>query len=402
VVSPDEIRRNVEQNWIQFLKANSAKLSLKTLLGATPPSVFVGRFGYPKVKVGPMLSPFYGNTKILDTPEMWIGKTLGDIIKYRTSLIRGVVPGVDVRKASGKYIESLQELSMSKKSANAEAVFEKLPVLDLEQRKNYAAELENAPFSLVAPLKSFRTSSSVSAEHSIENAYYDSDLPATQAMVRLYQRGIEVSRIQQVLSIGMLGLQKNRRLVPTRWSVSAADDAISSDLVSRIELYPAINFFEVYKYSHIGNYYSIILIPDDVWNFEMHEAWFDNNGNLGMATDFENAKGLDHYPSIAGSYFAARLGVAEYLFNRRRKARALVLREIRPEYIIPVGVWQIREGVREAFKGRRGEFDSLEKALDFACIGSSVSATEWIRNSLIYKDMTQQRRITEFNKRDLL
>jgi DNA repair protein NreA len=402
VVSANEIRRNIEQNWIQFLKANSAKLSLKTLLGATPPSVFVGRFGYPKVKVGPMLSSLHGNTKILDTPEMWIGKTLGDIIKYRTSLIRGVVPGVDVRKASGKYIESLQELSMSKKSANAEAVFEKLPVLDIEQRKNYAAEVENAPFGLVAPLKSFRTSSSVSAEHSIENAYYDSDLPATQAMVRLYQRGIEVSRIQQVLSIGMLGIQKNRRLVPTRWSVSAADDAISSDLVSRIELYPAINFFEVYKYSHIGNYYSIILIPDDVWNFEMHEAWFDNNGNLGMATDFENAKGLDHYPSIAGSYFAARLGVAAYLFNRRRKARALVLREIRPEYIIPVGVWQIREGVREAFKGRRGEFDSLEKGLDFACIGSSVSATEWIRNSLIYKDMTQQRRITEFNKRDLL
>ena len=349
-----------------------------------------------------MLSPLHGNTKILDTPEMWIGKTLGDIVSYRTSLIRGVVPGVDVRKASGKYIESLQELSMSKKSANAEAVFEKLPVLDLEQGKNYVAELENAPFGLVAPLKSFKTSSSVSAEHSIENAYHDRDLPATQAMVRLYQRGIEVSRIQRVLSIGMLGLQKNRRLVPTRWSVSAADDAISSDLVSRIELYPAINFFEVYKYSHIGNYYSIILIPDDVWNFEMHEAWFDNNGNLGMAADFENAKGLDHYPSIAGSYFAARLGVAEYLFNRRRKATALVLREIRPEYIIPVGVWQIREGVREAFKGPRDEFDSFKKALDFACIGSSVSATKWIRNSLIYKNMTQQRRITEFNKRDLL
>jgi hypothetical protein len=402
VVSTDEIKRKVEQNWIQILKANSAKLSLKTLLGATPPSVFVGRFGYPKVKVGPMLSPLHGNTKILDTPEMWIGKTLGDIVNYRTSMIRGVVPGVDVRKASGKYIESLQELSMSKESANAEAVFDKLPILDFEQGKNYVAELENAPFGLVAPLKSFKTSSSVSAEHSIENAYYDKDLSATQAMVRLYQRGIEVSRIQRVLSIGMLGLQKNRRLVPTRWSVSATDDTISSDLVGRIELYPTINFFEVYKYSHIGNYYSIILIPEDVWNFEMHEAWFDNNGNLAMAADFENAKGLDHYPSIAGSYFAARLGVAEYLFNRRRKATALVLREIRPEYIIPVGVWQIREGVREALKGRRGEFDTFEKALDFACIGSSLSGTEWIRNSLIYKNMTQQRRITEFNKRDLL
>jgi DNA repair protein NreA len=398
LVSADKIKRNIELNWIQFLKANSAKLSIKTLLGATPPSVFVGRFGYPKVKVGPMLSPLSGDTKILDTPEMWIGKTLGDIVNYRTSLIRGVVPGVDVTKASGKYIESLQELSMSKKSANAEAVFEKLPILDIEKRKNYVAESENAPFGLVAPLKSFKTSSSVSAEHNIENAYFDKDLPATQAMAGLYQRGIEVSQIQRVLSMGMLGLQKNRRLVPTRWSVTATDDAISSDLVSRIELYPTINFFEVYKYSHIGNYYFIVLIPDDVWNFEMHEAWFDNIGNLGMVADFEDAKGLDHYPSIAGAYFAARLGVVEHLFDRRRKAAALVLREIRPEYIIPVGVWQIREGVREAFKGQQSEFDSFEKALDFACIGSSVSSTEWISNSVIYKNMTQQRKITDFSK----
>ena len=402
MASADEIKKKIEQNWIQFLHANSAKLSLNTLLGATPPSVFVGRFGYPKVKVGPMLSPLHGNTKILDTPEMWIGKNLGDIINYRLSLIRGVVCGVDVRKTSGKYIESLQELSMSNKSANAEAVFEKQPVADLEQGKDHVIDLENAPFGLVAPLRSFKTSSSLSADNSIENAYYDKDLPANQAIVDLYQRGIEVSRIQRVLSMGMLGLQKNRRLVPTRWSVSATDDVISSDLVCRIESYPMINLFEAYKYSHIGNYYSIILIPDDVWNFEMHEAWSDSNGNLGMAIDFEDAKGLDHYPSIAGAYFAAKLGVAEHLFNRRRKAAALLLREIRPEYVMPVGVWQIREGVREALKGQPSQFDSFEKALDFVCIDSSVSSREWISNSVIYKNMRQQRRITDFIKGDLL
>jgi DNA repair protein NreA len=402
VASADEIKKKIEQNWIQFLHANSAKLSLNTLLGATPPSVFVGRFGYPKVKVGPMLSPLHGNTKVLDTPEMWIGKNLGDIINYRLSLIRGVVSGVDVRKTSGKYIESLQELSMSNKSANAEAVFEKQPVADLEQGKDHVIDLENAPFGLVAPLRSFKTSSSLSADNGIENAYYDKDLPANQAIVDLYQRGIEVSRIQRVLSVGMLGLQKNRRLVPTRWSVSATDDVISSDLVCRIESYQMINLFEAYKYSHIGNYYSIILIPDDVWNFEMHEAWSDSNGNLGMAIDFEDAKGLDHYPSIAGAYFAAKLGVAEHLFNRRRKAAALVLREIRPEYVMPVGVWQIREGVREALKGQPSQFDSFEKALDFVCIDSSVSSREWISNSVIYKNMRQQRRITDFIKGDLL
>jgi DNA repair protein NreA len=402
VVSADEIKRDIEQNWLEFLHANSAKLSLNTLVGTTPPSVFVGKLGYPKVKVGPMLSPLHGNTKILDMPEMWIGQTLGNIMNYRLSLIRGVVPNVDVRQASGRYIESLQELSMSKKSANAEAVFEKQPVADLEQRKSHVSELENAPFGLVAPLRSFRTSSSLSADHAIENAYYDKDLPANQAIIGLYQRGIEVSRIQRVLSMGMLGRHKNRKLVPTRWSVSATDDVISSVLVYHIQSYPMINLFEAYKYSHMSNYYSIILIPNDVWNFEMHEAWFDGNGNLGIAVDFEDAKGLKHYPSIAGAYFAAKLGVAEHLFNRRRKAAALVLREIRPEYVMPVGVWQIREGVRQAFRGRPNQFDSFKKALDFVCVDSSISSNEWISNSMIYKIMRQQRKITDFVKGNIL
>ena len=402
MISADEIKRNIEQNWLEFLRANSAKLSVNTLLGATPPSVFVGRFGYPKVKVGPMLSPLHGNTKILDMPEMWTGKTLGDIINYRLSLIRGVIPGVDVRHTSGRYIESLQELSMSNKSASAEAVFAKQPVADLEQRKDHVSESENAPFGLVAPLRSFRTCSSLSADRAIENAYYDKDLPANQAIVGLYERGTEVSRIQRVLSMGMLGLQKNRKLVPTRWSVSATDDVISSALVGRIELYPMINLFEVYKYSHMSNYYSIILIPDDVWNFEMHEAWFGANGNLAMAIDFEDAKGLNHYPSIAGAYFAAKLGVAEHLFNRRRKAAALVLREIRPEYVLPVGVWQIREGVREALRTRQNQFDSFKKALDFVCTDSSISSNEWISNSMIYKIMRQQKKITDFIKGNML
>ena len=119
--------------------------------------------------------------------------------------------------------------------------------------------------------------------------------------------------------MGMLGVQKNRRLVPTRWSISATDDIISVSLVKSIEIYPKVDFFEVYQYSHLGNYYSVILIPDDVWSFEMQEVWFDNNGNLGTGIDFEDASGLDYYPSIAGAYFCRRLSVAEHLSKRRRK-----------------------------------------------------------------------------------
>jgi hypothetical protein len=128
----------------------------------------------------------------------------------------------------------------------------------------------------------------------------------------------------------------------------------------------------------------------------MQEAWYDKHGNVGIGTDFEDANGLDHYPQIAGAYFAGRLGVAEHLFKRRHKAAALILREIRPEYVMPLGVWQIREGIRQALEGDVEQFDNFERALSFACVNLSVSKNEWIRNSKIYNNMREQMRITDF------
>ena len=391
----NEIKKRLENNWIQFLSTNSAKLASETLSGATPPSVFIGRYGYPKVKVGPMVPPFHGDTTILDKPEMWLGKSLEDIVHYRLSLVRGV-SDINVHATSGRYIETLQELAMASKSAESEALFEKKPVADIEQEKDLG---ESAPFGPVAPLKSFKTAS-LSIDKRLENVYYDKDLRAAEAIVDLFQQEVEVSRIHRVLSVGMLGLQKNRRLVPTRWSISATDNIISVSLIKSIVSYAQIDLFEVYKHSHLGNYYSVILIPDDVWSFEMKEVWFDKNGNLGMGVDFEEARGLDHYPSIAGAYFAARLGVAEHLVQRRRKAAALVLREIHSDYVMPVGVWQIREGIRVALKNEKRQFESFENALSFACISLSASRKEWIRGSKIIEQKKEQMRITDFLTHD--
>ena len=396
MATANEIKARLERNWIKFLNDNSAKLSLKTLSGATPPSVFVGRYGYPKIKAGPMMPPIHGDTTILDKPEMWLGKSLEEIVNYRLSLVRGVST-VNVHNISEKYVESLQEVAMTNKSVESEATFEKVPITDLEQEKDLGLDTDSVSFGPVAPLKSFKTSSSISVDQRIEDVYYDKDLSAAQGIINLYQDGVEISSIHRVLSIGMLGLQKNRRLVPTRWSISATDDVISADLIKKIETFSIIDLFKVYKHAHLGNYYSIILIPDEIWSFEMQEAWYDNNsGNMQVGVDFENANGLDHYPSIAGAYFAARLSVAEYLFKAKRKAAALVLREIHSEYVMPVGVWQVREGIRRAFEGQAEEIENFEQALSFACIGLSLSKNEWKRKSKMYRSKREQSKITDF------
>lgn len=394
VSSPADIKKRLEQNWIRFLKENSAKLSFDSIDGSSPPSVFVGRYGYPKVRVGPMIPPLHGDTAIYDRTELWAGKSLEEIANYRLSLVRGVA-SLKVNDTSGRYLESLQELAMSERPADSEASFEKRLLADVELEKELRLNTESAPFGPAAPIKTFRASS-LSADQRIESAHYDTDLRAADAIMELYRRGVETSSLQRVFSVGMLGLKKNRKLVPTRWSISATDDIISGRLVKENEINQAIDLFEVTQYSHLANNYSVILVPDDVWSFEMIESWFTNSGQIATGSDYEDARGLDQYPSIAGAYFAARLAVAEHLSRRRRKAAALVLREIHPEYVMPVGVWQIREGVREALKKPLAKFETFDSALAHASASMSLSRQEIARKSRLWRSAKSQTRITDF------
>ncbi len=392
--SPAEIKKKLEENWIQFIKANSAKLSLGTIDGSSPPSMFVGHYGYPKVRIGPMISPLHGDTTILDRTELWTGKSIEEIANYRLSLVLGTM-NVNIYDTHSRHVESMQELAMSESPAETEATFEKMPIVDVQMQEELRFDHEATPFGPAAPLRGFKASS-LSADQRIETAYYDTDLRAAEAMMELYRRSVEVSIIQRVLSAGMLGVKKKRKLVPTRWSISATDDIISSMLVKEIGMNPTIDLFEVTRYSHLANYYSIILIPDDMWIFEMIESWFTSRGQATIGADNEDERGLNHSPTIAGAYFAARLAVAEHLANRHKKAGAIVLREIHPDYVMPLGVWQIREGVREALKNPSQKFELFDHAMSFACSYMSLSKNEIVQKSQIWKSFKDQTKISDF------
>ncbi len=392
--TPLDIKKKLEENWIRIIKANSERFSHSIINGSSPPSIFVGRYGYPKVKIGPMIPPLHGDTTIFDRTELWAGKSLEEITNYRLSLVLGTV-NVDIRETSNKYVENIQELSMSEKPAETEVTFEKKPTADAKMQNELKLDYEGTPFGPNAPLRSFKITSH-SVDKRIETAYYDTDLKAIEAMMNLYKREVEMSIIQRVLSMGMLGIKKKRKLVPTRWSISAADDAISGILIEEIKINPTIDLFEVTRYSHLDNHYSIILIPHDEWIFEMIESWFTNQGRAAIGTDNEDARGLNHNPTIAGAYFAARLAVVEHLAHRRKKAGAIVLREIHPNYVIPIGVWQIREGVREALKRPPQKFEDFDSALSSASLCMSLSKNELAQKSKLCKSLKNQTKIDDY------
>lgn len=379
-----DIRKAIETNWNEYLSRYANLFSSNYIEGSSPPSVFVGSYGYPKVLAGPMVPPVHGDTLLLDSPESWIGKNLEEIVNYRLSLVRGVQT-VPVKAPQGKYIESLQELAMASKSTDSELEFVK------SARPTTSIDGENAPFGPIGEIKNAKFSST-SSDKNIQRIFYDKGLLAQDAVIDLYNRGIEISRIQKCLSIGMLG--KNCKLVPTRWSITATDDIVSKSLVDEIKNFETIDYTQVFSYEHLGNLYSVIMFPSR-WMFEMQEAWYDQEGNIGFGSDFEDIKGLAHYPQTTGAHFASRLAVAEYLLLKKIQAGVMVLREIRPEYAVPLGVWQVREGVRMALKQKPVICPNFEEGLVLACNGLSVDKKEWIARSKLDR-ARKQKSISEY------
>ena len=68
----------------------------------------------------------------------------------------------------------------------------------------------------------------------------------------------------------------------------------------------------------------------------------------------------------------------------------MVFREIRSEYAIPVGVWQVREGVREAMNQKPRIITKFNDALEIAATKTSISKNEWIKNGNITNLMRQK------------
>ena len=381
-----EMRRAIEADWRRYASSRGGLFASDRLSGSSPPSVFVGSAGYPRLDAGPMLPPDHGDTSLLDSPERWAGRGLEEIVRHRLSLVRGV-RRVDAGDTSGRYVRSLQELAMSGGPSDSDLRFEAAAA------PAAVADGYSPPFGPVGRVRDASFHGLRPPVRQVERAYYDTDLGAAEAVVGMYDAGVEVSRIQRCFSAGMVG--RRRRLVPTKWGITATDDAISSALISRVLDAPLADSHRVHSYAHMGNLFCIVLFPH-MWIYEMIEAWHAPGGAVGFGADSEDARGRrGRPPSIAGAYHAARLAAAEHLAAAGVQAGVLVLREVRPEYAVPVGVWQVREGVREALRAAPVRADGFREAVEAACARTSISAKEWMAHGRTLR-LARQRDLSEF------
>jgi len=153
----------------------------------------------------------------------------------------------------------------------------------------------------------------------------------------------------------------------------------------------------------LDNQFEVLMIPG-AWSYEAMEAWYPGtvwnpSGNsIVMFSDSEGFEGRTTYASIGGCYYAARLAVGELLAKERRQAEVAVLREARPDYIMPVGVWQVRENVRNALRQKPFKCNTLDEALARVASKFQIPIELWIGRSKLLQDALFQRKITQYFK----
>jgi len=370
-------------------------MSSENITGASPPSVFIGRIGYPHVYAGPLVPPVNEDTSLYDLPELWFGKSIDEIVGFRSMLVRGKHK-VHVQKfeQAGKILDQTRELALAENSVEIELNLTKKPRGSIYLSDNVQ------PFGPSAPIRDLHVGNA-RFEHRIEKAYYDTDLGAKPAVLELYDRGVMVTKIQKAFSVGAFGIEKNRRLVPTRWSITAVDDIVSKSLVEKVKTFPEINEYRVYESQYLDNIFEVLMIPD-MWRYESMEAWYPgtvwnpNGKSTAIFSDYEGTNGRTTYAQIGGCYYSARLAVCEQLVKERRQAMVIVLREARPGYIMPVGVWQVRENVRNAMRQKPFLFKTLGESLKFISSRFEIPLRRWILQSELLKNALFQKKITDF------
>jgi DNA repair protein NreA len=372
--------------------------NITELQGASPPEIFVGRYNYPNINIGILSPQEYGDTSAMSSPEKWHKQKLKipQILSLRNKLIYGrtkshikqsphnLVHSSD--KQSNKIKQTMQEVALTVKSIPTEFKLKK-PIQTHKERETRVPLIANA-----AQVKSIKLQENPKIKHKIENITSDTDAKSVTGIKEL-SKHTSTSQIIKILSAGLLGRKTLRKLVPTRWSITAVDSTLSKQNLEKIRYFQEISEFQVFSAEYLGNHYEFLLLPDN-WSFEVIEISY---GNQEAWQDYESFFNRKTYASVVtGAYYANRLALSEHLLKIRRQASCLVFREILPSYTDPLGVGILREASRQAFKNPPSKHNSLQEAIQNIQTRIKQPITNYTNKSQLLKNYNKQSRLSKW------
>ena len=368
----------------------------------SPPSVFIGsKLKYPEINVG-ILSPLEKdeNSWIYDDAKYWAENNfeISQVLHLRNSLLNSRVrTKVTDARLNKKFLEIIKDVAISSKPVELE--------IELKNRIQSGHEKDKVltPLGMSADFEKAKIIGNVQVNRHLDKILND-ELKVSESMKILYENNFDEYSLSKILSVGVLGLKKDRRLVPTRWSITASDDILGKQLLKKIRDYTWLEDYELFYEEFMGNQYIILMFPN-VWSFELFELYFPGSSwnpssEIKASTDFEGFEGRTKYAfNTAGGYYATRLPILKYLDSIKRQASVVVIRIETPGYWASLGVWVVRESVKKALN-KKIKFSSKRELLDSAKGISKgkykFDAENILKMSRLLKNINLQRNLIEY------
>ncbi len=380
------IRKDKAETILSQLVKSFPKVKLH-FSGSTPPEVFVGRVNYPNVFSGILSPAFKGDTAEMSSPEKWVEKNLSieEVLAFRGQMVYG--RQVTNIKASKSLQNVTQELALSSRSVSTEFFLKKQPTMSYTSSKILPMMANPAPIDRVI------LEENPFVEKKVDYIVADYDVKANTALQELYKSNISVSHLQKLFSVGLLGIKASRKLVPTKWSITAIDDSLSKSLLEKIRTYKELEEIRIFSDEYNGNLYEIIFLPGE-FKLEVIEI---NINEQGVWRDYEGFFGRKNYASsVTGAYYANRLAICEYLEKIKRQATVLVLRQISEDYYAPLGVGILRELMRRELQKEFIKVNSIREALESSATRLKIPIERYTDISWLVANYGKQKRLFEF------
>ncbi len=371
------------------------------MFGPTPPNLMVGHSFYPNVYWGPLVC--MKDTK--DDPNSMYGMSAEEIIELRASVVRGMKKANVKQKT--RMLEDAQAAVMSIRPVDIETRFSKKPSFGLK------TDRVTSPVGASAPIEKLRLAENPAVPKKVDE-FYNENVLASEALQELLLSGFDVHYLSKLLCSGILGKKQSKKLVPTKWAITATDDIAAKHLMESIRYCRQVDQPLIFSNTYLDNHFEVLLLPgnweyeqfealvtkeleqkrarDAVYSFAPWEEWV-YDGRINVSIEHEGFEGrADYAKSQGGGYYAARFAVCEELYRMKRQARAIVFREIGTSYTVSVGVWEVRENVRHAFANQPEKLQTMDEALAHLAKKLAVPVNVYRKKS----EVLSQTRLTGF------
>ena len=204
-------------------KIKSIRESIKKDFFGKSPNIFVGRFNYPNINVGILSTEHYS---LNDDPLAWVRNNYGieQIVDLRSALINSNF-GSNTRAFGRKLMDISQEISLSYKPVDVEINLKEKPEFRMQFTRHHM------PMGTNAKVENAKITENPKVPTRVDKVVDDTDMKAADALNYLYKHELDEHYLTKLFSLGNVGTKACRKIVPTRWSITAVDDAIGKGIM---------------------------------------------------------------------------------------------------------------------------------------------------------------------------